>query len=72
MRINSACNNLYINYPEENLSEIAEKSKYFDLSHFDKEFKQLTNYSPFNYFRKTNTLIYLGRGYLIYDYSQNK
>jgi len=68
MRINYACSELYKNYPQENLSEIAEKSKYFDLSHFNREFKQLTNHSPYNYLNSNSSLIYLGRGYLIYDY----
>ena len=70
-RINNVCLQLHKDYPNKNLSEIAEENNYVDLSHFNKEFKQLTGLSPYKYLNNNNNnkLLYLGRGYLIYDYN---
>lgn len=69
-RINKACALLCETYPKNNLAEIAEVCDYTDLSHFNKEFKQLTGFSPSKYVKRNNTILYMGRGYLIYNYDR--
>ena len=64
IRFNKACE-LLSWYPKVNIPEVIYKCKYYDQSHFAKEFRRLFSKSPLKYIRQNNGLVYLGRGYVV-------